>query len=110
MSQALHHEPALTRSQAERGLLELIRAARLPRPETNVRVERHEVDFLWRAARLVAEVDGYAFHGTRGAFERDRRRDADLQAAGWRVLRITWRRLAEEPEAVVATLARASTP
>jgi very-short-patch-repair endonuclease len=55
----------------------------------------------------VVEVDGYAFHGSRAAFERDRRRDADLQAAGLTVARLTWRRLVDEPEAVVAHLARA---
>ena len=38
LRRALHIEPALTRSEAERRLLDLIRAARLPRPETNVRV------------------------------------------------------------------------
>lgn len=99
--------PALTRSQAEERLLSLIRRARLPEPECNGRVAGHEVDFLWRASRLVVEVDGYAFHGSRAAFERDRRRDTDLQAAGLTVARLTWRRLVDEPEAVVAQLARA---
>jgi very-short-patch-repair endonuclease len=47
------------------------------------------------------------FHSSRRAFERDRRRDADLNAAGFRVLRITWRQLVEEPVAVVARLAQA---
>ena len=72
----------------------------------NVRVAGHEVDVLWPDAKLVVEVDGYAFHSTRAAFERDRRRDGELQAAGYRVLRLTWRQLADEPEAVVASLAR----
>jgi very-short-patch-repair endonuclease len=53
----------------------------------------------------VVEVDGYAYHGSRAAFERDRRRDADLTAAGYRVVRITWRQLTSEPHAVVARLA-----
>ena len=100
-------EPRLTRSEAERKLLDLIRAARLPHPETNVRVGRHEVDMLWRDQWLVVEVDGFAFHGPREAFERDRRRDAELQALGYRVIRITWRRLVEEPHAVVAIIAAA---
>ncbi|MDP9385127.1 MAG: endonuclease domain-containing protein [Actinomycetota bacterium] len=46
----------------------------------------------------------------RAAFERDRIRDAKLQAAGLRVLRITWHRLVGAPEAVVATLAPRLTP
>ena len=82
-----------------------MRAARLPRPETNVRVAGYEVDFLWRDHKLVVEVDGFAFHATRAAFERDRARDATLQAAGYRVIRLTWRQLTDEPHAVVARLA-----
>lgn len=104
---ALAHqdEPTLTRSNAERRLLTLIRTARLPRPEANVRLGRYEVDFLWREQRLVVEVDGFAFHSSRAAFERDRLRDAELQAMGYRVLRVTWRRLVAEPEAIVAQIA-----
>ena len=40
----------------------------------------------------------------RAAFERDRRKDAALQTAGYRVVRITWRRLTTEPLAVSAQL------
>jgi len=83
----------------------LIRAARLAAPRTNARVGRYEVDLLWPRQRLVVEVDGFAYHSSRTAFERDRRRDAELQAWGYRVLRITWRRLVAEPNAVVAQLA-----
>jgi very-short-patch-repair endonuclease len=107
---ALPGEPTLTRSEAEQRLLSLIRSARLPRPETNVRIAGHEVDVVWRAARLVVEVDGYAYHSSRAAFERDRARDADLMQAGYRVLRVTWRQLTQEPEAVVARLAALLAP
>ena len=100
-------EPALTRSEAEDRLLALVREAGLPSPAVNTRLGAHLVDFHWRDRNLVAEVDGYRFHSSRGAFERDRRRDADLNAAGFRVLRITWRQLAEEPMAVIARLAQA---
>jgi very-short-patch-repair endonuclease len=104
---AVDHEPSLTRSEAERRLLALIRAARLPPPRTNVRVAGYEVDFMWPQHRLVVEVDGFAFHSTRAAFERDRARDRALLAAGYVVLRITWRQLVHEPEVVVAELAAA---
>jgi very-short-patch-repair endonuclease len=100
-------EPKLTRSEAERRLLELVRAAGLPEPKTNARLAGHEVDFLWPAHRLVVEVDGYTFHSKRSSFERDRRRDAALTLAGYRVIRITWRQITEEPELVIATLAGA---
>jgi very-short-patch-repair endonuclease len=98
--------PAFTRSNAEARLLALLRRAALPPDEANARVEGHEVDFVWRSRRLVIEVDGYAYHRGRAAFERDRRRDADLQAAGYRVIRVTWRGLVESPERVIADVAR----
>ncbi len=100
-------EAEFTRSRAEERLLELVRRARLPRPEVNVPFQGFEVDFLWRRSRLVVEVDGFAFHSSRRAFERDRARDGELTALGFRVLRVTWRQLDDEPEAVVARLARA---
>lgn len=61
---------------------------------------------LWRRDRLVVEIDGFAFHSTRAAFERDRRRDADLQARGLKVMRVTWRQIVEEPEATLLRVAR----
>jgi len=99
--------PAMTRSQAEERLLELIRRVQLPVPELNVRVGPFEVDFLWRTERLIAEVDGFAFHGSRGAFEGDRRRDAQLVSLGYRVIRVTWRQLEQEPDAVLVRIAQA---
>jgi very-short-patch-repair endonuclease len=103
----LGKDARLTRSEAERRLLHLIRRAGLPLPETNVRVVGHEVDALWRAQRLIVEIDGFDVHGTRAAFERDRARDGRLTAAGYRVMRITWRQLRDEPELTVARLAAA---
>ena len=97
----------LTRSEAERLLLALCRAARLPLPQTNVRRAGWEVDAVWEPQRLVVEVDGYRYHGPQPQFERDRRKDADLLLAGYRVLRLTWRRLTREPREVVALLTTA---
>jgi very-short-patch-repair endonuclease len=87
------HEPGSTRTRSplEERMLALCRRSGLPAPEVNVIVEGHEVDFLWRDARLIVETDGWAAHGTRKAFERDRLRDAKLTAAGWRVVRVTHR-------------------
>ncbi len=101
------HEPGSTRtrSELEERMLALCDRFRLPKPEVNVTVQGHEVDFLWRESRLIVEVDGWAAHGTRGAFERDRRRDADLLAAGWRVMRISWERLRSESLWVAERLA-----
>jgi very-short-patch-repair endonuclease len=97
-------EPAITRSEAERLLLRVCAGAGLPRPQTNVIVAGRRVDAVWPEHWLVVEVDGRRHHMTAAAFEEDRRRDADLMLAGYRVLRITWRRLCDEPYAVVETL------
>lgn len=88
---------ALTRSDLEQRFLEICRAHGLPRPRVNARVEGLEVDFLWPQAGLVVETDGHRHHGTRAAFERDRARDQRLIAAGYRVLRFTYRQVAAEP-------------
>ena len=96
----------LTRSEAERALLALCRGADLPLPATNLNVLGHEVDALWEEQRLIVEIDTYGTHSSRASFESDRRRDADLQLAGYRVVRITDIRLRDEPR-VVASMLRA---
>lgn len=97
----------LTRSEAEDRFLDLVRSSRLPAPEANVLLEGYEVDFLWRREKLVVEVDGFEYHSSRRRFEGDRRRDGDLTAAGFRVVRVTWRHLVDDRDATVARLAGA---
>jgi very-short-patch-repair endonuclease len=99
-------EILLTRSEAEERLLSLVRSGKLRKPESNVRIEGYEVDVCWRAERVIVEVDGFAWHSSRRTFERDRQRDGDLSAAGYRVLRVTWRQLSDEPDAVLVRLAQ----
>jgi very-short-patch-repair endonuclease len=55
--------------------------------------------------RLVVECDGFAAHGTREAFERDRARDRELTVAGWRVVRLTWRQLTDDGAVIARQLA-----
>jgi very-short-patch-repair endonuclease len=98
------HEPQLTRSELERRFRRLLRRHGLPQPSSNATVLGYEVDFLWADARLIAETDGRAAHLTPSAFEDDRRRDADLLAAGYRVVRFTWRQVTDEPLHVANTL------
>jgi predicted transcriptional regulator of viral defense system len=92
----------LTRSELEERFLRFVAQRGLPRPQLNapiaVRGGFVEVDCAWRRARLIAELDGRAVHGTASAFERDRARDRALNAAGWRVVRITWRQLSVEAQ------------
>lgn len=99
------HGDAPTRSGFERTLHRVVAAAGLPAPRACATVLGFEVDALWPPERLVLECDGWRFHGDRAAFERDRLRDQTLLAHGYRVIRITWRQLSEEPLAVVARLA-----
>jgi predicted transcriptional regulator of viral defense system len=104
-------EPALTRSELEDRFLTFLDARGLPRPEVNVDLQLAgrwiQPDFLWRDQRLIVELDGHQTHGTRAAFERDRERDRILQADGWRVIRVTWRQLHDDPDAVARDLAGA---
>jgi very-short-patch-repair endonuclease len=70
-------------------------------------VAGYPADFIWPELRLIVEVDGYQSHGTRYAFERDRRRDQAHKNAGYDVIRFTWRQLNEEPLRVIAVIAMA---
>lgn len=96
-----------TRSKAERRIRGLMKAAELPQPLVNVKLNGFIVDFLWPEQRLILEVDPYGTHGDRLAFERDRRRDQVQVAAGYTVIRVTWDQLRDEPFAVMARIAQA---
>jgi Protein of unknown function (DUF559) len=98
-----HAASTATKSDLEERFLALVADQGLPMPLCNARVGNHIVDFLWPEARLIVEVDGYRFHSTRQAFERDRRRDEELLLLGYRVLRVTWARLVE-PQSLAETI------
>ena len=104
---AVIDEPAFTRSWAERRVVALLRAAKLPRPQFNARAEGFEVDALWRDQRVVLEFDSYAFHATKASQERDRRKTAALQRGRHVVLRTTWIELTKESHALIARIAEA---
>ncbi|MGN6203114.1 MAG: endonuclease domain-containing protein, partial [Solirubrobacterales bacterium] len=80
---------------------------RLPLPETNVKIGRYEVDFLWRSHRLVVETDSFLYHRGSVSFEDDYARDLDLRSTGYTVLRFNETQVEEEPERVVALVAQA---
>jgi very-short-patch-repair endonuclease len=104
---ALVDQPGITRSRAERIVRSLLREARLPQPEFNAIAEGFEVDALWRRERVVLEFDSYAFHATRQAFERDRRKTAALTRNRYVVLRTTWNELTHQSHALIARTAEA---
>jgi very-short-patch-repair endonuclease len=94
LRKAIAQEPAFTRSDLEARLLQVTREHGLPAPLVNHILAapdhpRLEVDFSWPTHHLIVETDTYATHGTRADFERDRRRDAALTAAGYTVIRFT---------------------
>lgn len=98
------------RSRLEARLLPRLIEEGLPAPRTNVKVwvdgHRFEIDLLWEEQRLAIETDGEETHATQAAFQRDRKRDQILTAAGYRTARITWRQVVDEPNAVVYRIAR----
>jgi hypothetical protein len=104
--EAINDEPPFVNSGWERDLLDFCDDWDIPRPELNVIVEDYLVDALWRAAKVIVELDSWAHHRSRTAFEDDRERDCALDLAGYRVLRITWRRLRREPQRVAEQLRR----
>jgi very-short-patch-repair endonuclease len=113
-------EPAPhTRSELEARFATFCRRERLPLPLLNASVrtgdQLYELDALWPQHRVVAELDGAAFHHTRRAFHRDRERDLALAADGYVVVRLTWRQVTQRPRDVAAKLrrllaSRAATP
>jgi very-short-patch-repair endonuclease len=96
----------VTRSEMEERFLALCDDYELPRPNVNTRIEGKEVDFAWWDARLIVEVDGYAYHRSPTAFETDRERDVVLVVAGWQVLRFTWTQITIRPAWVAAAVRR----
>ena len=102
------HEPGTTRtlSPFEEDFIAFGDHYGFRRPEVNVSIEGYLCDFVWREQRVIVETDGRRAHGTHGARERDPVRDADLQIAGWRVMRIPSMRLFREPDGVAEQLRR----
>jgi len=104
------HEPReqLTRRELEERFFDLCREAGLPLPEVNAHLVVGGIsmmpDFLWHGAGLIVEADSRKVHGTVAAFEEDRRRDQRLTAAGWTVIRCTWRQVLDEPERLANTI------
>ena len=98
------------RSRTEARLLAAVVDAGLPRPRCNavLRIEgrRLEVDLFWERQRLIVETDGVETHGTRAAFQNDRKRDQLLTAAGFRTARVTWQQLEGEQAATLDRIRR----
>jgi very-short-patch-repair endonuclease len=76
-------------------------------PDSQVVLERlhggrlGRVDFCFVDQRLVIECDGRRWHDPQDARDKDRRRDNELERAGWRLVRVTWEEVVERPQDVV---------
>ena len=88
-------------------MLKLLRKAGITGFKANAKIHGYEVDFLWRDLNFVVEVDGYEGHSGRIAFERDRLKQARLQARGVAVMRVTGRQIRRDPDGVLARLREA---
>jgi predicted transcriptional regulator of viral defense system/very-short-patch-repair endonuclease len=103
--------PVRTRSDLEDATYELLRRNGFPRPATNVHVpgvpDWVEVDFHFPGTSLVIEADGDQFHGTRWRRRMDARKQALLEAAGYRVIRLTWEQVTVDEAQTARRLWRA---
>jgi hypothetical protein len=105
--------PAPTYSGHEDVVLDLILDAGFEHPAVNVaRVvgdRTYYPDLRWPAQRLILEIDS-AYHDDPLAQNLDAQRQADLEAAGERVLRTTREQAIGAPHQLVARLAAAGAP
>ena len=97
-------EAKVTISRLERRFLVTLQDAGLPLPETNRVAGGRRVDCRWPDRRLTVELDSFAFHNTREAWERDRRREREAYARGDQHRRYTWHDVAEAPAAMLREL------
>ncbi len=101
-------EPEVGHSELERRFVRLVRDAGIALPESQATVSWLEpwerVDFVYRDSRIAIELDGRRWHTDSETWESDRRRDQKAVAAGWTLLRFTWKQVTTEAEMVDSTL------
>ena len=99
---------AIDDSELEAMMLRLINGWGLRSPIPQYPVDLPDgtihVDFAWPDLRVAVECDSYSWHMDRRAFEEDRRRDVELQALDWVILRFTWVQIRWQPDYVVSQL------
>jgi hypothetical protein len=106
--------PAPTRSELEDVVLDLFLAGGLAHPEVNEPLwlggRKVIPDFRWPSERLVVEADGAAWHDNKLAREDDAERQALLEAAGERVVRVTWNQAVRRPTETLRRVIVAGAP
>ena len=102
--------PAPTRSHLEDRVVEFLHAHGFTGFATNARVAGFEVDAYFPAHRLVVEADSREFHDTPLTRARDVEKQAVLEAAGYRVLRLRWADVTRERTRSAARISAALQP
>jgi very-short-patch-repair endonuclease len=92
------------RSEAERLLIRLLKAARITGWRANYPLAGYRIDVAFPRQKVAIEVDGWAFHSDHDDFQHDRERQNDIALLGWQVLRFTWLDLTEYPQRVIAEI------
>ena len=102
------HQPKLayTSSELERRWIELCEQAGFPIPETNERIAGWLADVVWHDVRLVVELDGYDNHRSPAQVRRDRRKELDIRAAGFGIVRYSGEQVFKRPHEVIADIRR----
>jgi hypothetical protein len=95
------------RSGAEIRALEILRDAKRPLPELNVRIGGEEADLSWRIPGLIIEIDGGPFHLDVGE---DRRKERIWERAGWTVRRIPAGEVYQRPARLLRLAPNANVP
>jgi hypothetical protein len=90
----------------------LFRRAGLPVPCSQYEIALDDgrtarVDFAWPEHRLIVEIDGFAWHSSQNALQRDHSRQNRLTLAGWTVLRYTADDVRHRPEKILAEITEA---
>lgn len=100
--------PAPTQSVLEDVVLDLLLAGGVEHPDVNRPLQiggrRVVPDFRWPEHRRVVEADRAAWHDHKLAREDDVERQAALEAAGERVVRVTWAQAISEPQRTLARI------
>lgn len=92
------------REQLERAFAGFARRGGWPAYEANILLRTPlgplRTDVLWRDDCFALELDSWRFHGSREAFETDRRRVIAADLIGLDLRRVTWRMLHDQPDVV----------
>jgi hypothetical protein len=98
-------------SELEARFRDLVRNAGLPEPVRQLDAGDDDawigrIDVAYPSSRLLIELDSALHHSSKLDREADDARDRRLQGGGWKVVRFTWKELAERPDWVLSELGR----